>query len=166
MGFWFDAVKKIIIISSVTRIIRLWANFIDIWRLFTGRKVQHFQEIWNALAVEVYFLRWKISVLIIRKLFGTSQKAIKRMLIFTSKCISLLQGWRRQLNSLSLWGFELFSENTKRSSSFVMLLILNSFGLSIWSVFCPNQCDQMARLFFNIWTFTSTYSCPIACKIC
>ena len=102
MGFWFDAVKKIIIISSVTRIIRLWANFIDIWRLFTGRKVQHFQEIWNALAVEVYFLRWKISVLIIRKLFGTSQKAIKRMLIFTAKCISLLQGWRRQLNSLSL----------------------------------------------------------------
>ena len=133
--------------------------------LLTGR-CNIYKEIWNAVTVEVSFLRWKISVLIIRKLFGTSQKAIKRMLIFTAKCISLLQGWRRQLNSLSLWGFELFSENTKRSSSFVMLLILNSFGLSIWSVFCPNQCDQMARLFFNIWTFTSTYSCPIACKIC
>ena len=28
------------------------------------------------------------------------------------------------------------------------------------------QCDQMARLFFNIWPFTLMQTCPMAYKIC
>ena len=36
----------------------------------------------------------------------------------------------------------------------------------VFPISAQDQCDQMARLFFNIWPFTWTEICPMGYKIC
>ena len=63
-------------------------------------------------------------------------------------------------------GLSLFSKN--RFSQICHASGRNNFRqttVTFWEVE-GSQCDQMDRLFFNIWTFTSMKTCPIAFKIC
>ena len=38
--------------------------------------------------------------------------------------------------------------------------------VDVKELFRLEQCDQMARLLFNVWPFTSMKTCPMACKFC
>ena len=48
------------------------------------------------------------------------------------------------------------------------LLSFSAFLFSLEPIFCCCQCDQMVRLFFNFWPFTSTKICPLMslCTLC
>ena len=38
--------------------------------------------------------------------------------------------------------------------------------VDVKELFRLEQCDQIARLLFNVWPFTSMKTCPMACKFC